>query len=184
MGVTQEEDLYCIELLPRDIGGQECRRKPWNMLRNVTSAKGLPQISISYEGSSTLCLVHGRSPSEAWILWAPSPRQQEIRGICRSAQITSPNGLKLSHWPTSEMRMLRNSSKETSLHDSGSLEPSSQTIDSNLTANPSEDTVINWGSQTGIQTQLILKEMDKPRLSTKSLSMGLRKDWMTPRADG
>ena len=47
VGVTQEEDLCCIELLPRDIGGQECRRKPWNMLRNVTSAKGLPQISIS-----------------------------------------------------------------------------------------------------------------------------------------
>ena len=47
VGVTQEEDLCCIELLPRNIGGQECRRKPWNMLRNVTSAKGLPQISIS-----------------------------------------------------------------------------------------------------------------------------------------
>ena len=57
-------------------------------------------------------------------------------------------------------------------------------MDSNLTAKPSEDNVVNWGSQTGTQPQLILREMDKPRLSTKSLSMGLRKDWTyrtTPR---
>ena len=33
-------------------------------------------------------------------------------------------------------------------------------------------------------TQLILREMDKSRLSTKSLSMGLRKEWMTPRENG
>ena len=68
VGVTQEEDLCRTELLPRDIGGRECRRKPWNMLRNVTGAKGLPQISISQEGSLTLCPVHGRLPSRAWIL--------------------------------------------------------------------------------------------------------------------
>ena len=73
---------------------------------------------------------------------------------------------------------------ETLLHDSWSLEPSFQTMDSNLTAKPSKDTVANWGSQTGTQLQLILREMDKPRLSTKSLSMGLRKDWMMPREDG
>ena len=109
VGVTQEEDLCHTEPLPRDIGGRGCRRKPWNMLRNVTNAKGLPQTSISQEGSSTLCPVHGRSPSGAWILCAPSPRQQEIRDICWSAQITSPNGSKLSHWPTSETQMLRNS---------------------------------------------------------------------------
>ena len=82
------------------------------------------------------------------------------------------------------MQMLRNSSEETLLHDSGSLEPSFQIMDSNLTAKPSEDTVANWGSQTGTQLQLILKEMDKPRLSTKSLSMGLKKDWMILREDG
>ena len=73
----------------------------------------------------------------------PSPRQQEIRGIYWSAQITSPNGSKLSHWPTLEMQMLRNSSGETLLHDSRSLEPSFQTMGSNLTAKLSEDTVVN-----------------------------------------
>ena len=80
--------------------------------------------------------------------------------------------------------MLRNSSGETLLNDSGSLEPSFQTMGSNLTAKPSEDTVANWGSQIGTQPQLILREIDKLRLSTKPLSMGLRKDWMTLREDG
>ena len=80
--------------------------------------------------------------------------------------------------------MLRSSSGETLLHDSGSLEPLFQIMDSNLTAKLSEDTVKNWGSQTGTQPQLILKEMGKPRLLTKSLSMALRKDWMMPREDG
>ena len=79
--------------------------------------------------------------------------------------------------------MLRSSSGETLLHDSGSLEPSFQIMDSNLTTKPSEDIVANWGSQTGTQPQLILREMDKSRLSIKTLSMGLRKDWMTPRED-
>ena len=65
VGVTQKEDLCRIEPLPKDIGGRGCRRKPYNMLRNVTTAKGLPQISISQEGSSTLCPVHGHSPSGA-----------------------------------------------------------------------------------------------------------------------
>ena len=80
--------------------------------------------------------------------------------------------------------MLRNSSGETLLHDLGSLEPSFQIMDSNLTAKPSEDIVANWGSQTGTQHQLILRETDKSRLSIKILSMGLRKDWMTPREEG
>ena len=42
VGVTQEEDLCRTEPLPRDISGRGCRRKPYNMLRNVTNAKGLP----------------------------------------------------------------------------------------------------------------------------------------------
>ena len=41
-GITQEEDLCHSKPLPKGIGGRGCRRKPWNMLRNVTSAKGLP----------------------------------------------------------------------------------------------------------------------------------------------
>ena len=80
--------------------------------------------------------------------------------------------------------MLRNSSGEKLLHDSGSLELLFQIMNSNLTAKPSKDTIANWRLQIGTQPQLILREMGKPRLSTKSLSMGLRKDQMTPREDG
>ena len=68
VGVIQEEDFYHTEPLSKDIGGQECRRKPWNMLRNMTSAKSLSRISISQEEFSTLCPTHGHSPSGAWIL--------------------------------------------------------------------------------------------------------------------
>ena len=72
--------------------------------------------------------------------------------------------------------MLKSLSRETLLHDSGPLEPLFQIMDSNFIARPSEDIVANWGLQTGTQPQLILREMGKPRLSTKSLLMGLRKD--------
>ena len=79
--------------------------------------------------------------------------------------------------------MLKSSSEETLLHDSMSLKPLFQIMDSTLIARPSEDIVANWGLQTGTQPQLILKEIDKPRLSTKPLSMALKKDWMAPRED-
>ena len=39
MGVTQEEDLCRTKPLPRATGGQECKRKLWSMLRNVTNAR-------------------------------------------------------------------------------------------------------------------------------------------------
>ena len=68
VGVTQEEDLCHTEPLPRDIDGQGCSRKSWDMLRSVTNAKGLPQIFISQKGSSTLYPVNVHSPSGAWIL--------------------------------------------------------------------------------------------------------------------
>ena len=45
--------------------GRECRKKLWNLLGNVTSARGLPQVSINREEFSTLCPAHGRSPSGA-----------------------------------------------------------------------------------------------------------------------
>ena len=80
--------------------------------------------------------------------------------------------------------MLRSSSGETLLHDSWSLKPIFQIMDSNLIARPSEDTVANWGSQTSTLPRLILMEIDKLRLLTKSSSMGLRKDWMMPKGDG
>ena len=124
--------------------------------------------TISQEGSSTLCLVHGPSPSGGLDIVGPFSKAIEIRDICWSAQITSPSGSKLSHWPTSKMLMLKNSSGETLLHDSGSLEPSFQTMHSNLIAKPLKDIVANWGSQTGTQLQLILRETSRPKLSTRS----------------
>ena len=42
VGVIQKEDLYLIELSPKDIGGWVCRRKPKSMSRSVINAKGLP----------------------------------------------------------------------------------------------------------------------------------------------
>ena len=47
VGVTQEEDPCRTEPLPRATGGQECRRKLWSMLRNLTNARGLPRVSIN-----------------------------------------------------------------------------------------------------------------------------------------
>ena len=123
VGVTQEEDPYPTGPLLRDIGGRGCRGKPWSTLRSVTSAKCSPQIFINRAGSSTLYPTHGRSPNGAWILWDLSRRQREIRGIYWSARITSPSGSKLNPWPTSRMWMLRNSSRETLLHNSRSLAP-------------------------------------------------------------
>ena len=61
------------------------------------------------------------------------------------------------------------------LHDSGSLEPLFQTMDSNLIAKPSEDIVANWGSQTGTQLQLILKEMGQAEAVNKVIVNGLKK---------
>ena len=50
VGVTQEEDLCRTEPLPRDIGDRGCRRKPWNMLKSVTSPKVCPKYSSAKRG--------------------------------------------------------------------------------------------------------------------------------------
>ena len=167
-GVTQEEDPYPTGPLLRDIGGRGCRGKPWSTLRNVTSAKSSPQIFINRVGSSTLYPAYGYSPSGAWILWDLSQRQQEIRDIYWSAQITLPSGSKPSPWPTSGTWTLRNSSRETSSHDSGSLAPSFQIMGSSLIVRPSENIAVSWRSLTGTQLQPILKGTVKPRLSRRS----------------
>ena len=52
------EDHYLTGLLPKDIGGQTCKKRRMNMSGNVISARGLHQTFISLEGSLTLCLVH------------------------------------------------------------------------------------------------------------------------------
>ena len=69
VGVTQEGDPYLIGLLLRDIGGQACKRRYRNMLRNVISVKGLRQIFTSLEEFSILFLALGHLLNGAWILW-------------------------------------------------------------------------------------------------------------------
>ena len=46
-------------LLPKDIGGQTCKKRRMNMSRNVINARGLHRIFISLEGRSIVCLVRG-----------------------------------------------------------------------------------------------------------------------------
>ena len=59
VGVIQEEDPYLIGLLPKDIGGQACKRRRKNMLRNATTVKDLRPIFTSLEKFSTLFLALG-----------------------------------------------------------------------------------------------------------------------------
>ena len=75
VGVTQEEDLYLIGLLPRDINGQACKRRHRNTLRNVISVKGSHQIFTSLEEFSILFLAFGHLLNGAWTLWDLSPKQ-------------------------------------------------------------------------------------------------------------
>ena len=57
--VIQDEDHCLTELLPKDIGGQTCKKRCRNMSRNAISAKGMHPIFTSLEGFSTLFLAHG-----------------------------------------------------------------------------------------------------------------------------
>ena len=57
--VIQGEDHCPTGLLPKDIGGQTCRRRRKNMLRNVISAKDLHRISTSLEEHSIRFPAHG-----------------------------------------------------------------------------------------------------------------------------
>ena len=49
--VTLGEGHYHIELSPRDIGGQVCKKWPKITLGSVINVKGMLQIFISLEGS-------------------------------------------------------------------------------------------------------------------------------------
>ena len=57
--VIQKEGHCLTELLPKDIGGQTCKKMSRNMSRNAINAGGLHPIFISLEGCSILFLVHG-----------------------------------------------------------------------------------------------------------------------------
>ena len=75
MEVIQEEDPCLIELLPKNIGGQACRRRRRNMLRNAISVKGLGPMFTSLEEFSTLFLARGLLLNGAWTLWDLSPKR-------------------------------------------------------------------------------------------------------------
>ena len=96
MEVIQEEDLYLTGLLPKDIGGQTCKKRRRSMSRNAINVRGLRLIFTSLEGFSTLFLVRDLSLNGAWTLWDLSLRQWEIKNTSLSAQIISLSGSKLS----------------------------------------------------------------------------------------
>ena len=75
VGVTQEENLYFFGLLLKDIGGQACKRRRRNTLKNAISVKGLRPIFTSLEEFSTLSLAFGHLLNEAWTLWDLSPKR-------------------------------------------------------------------------------------------------------------
>ena len=75
VGVIQEEDPCLIGLLPRDIGGQACKRRRRNTLRNAISVKGLHPIFTSLEEFSTLCLALGHLLNGTWTLWDLFPKR-------------------------------------------------------------------------------------------------------------
>ena len=93
--VIQEEDLYLTGLLPKDIGGQTCKKRRKSM-SNAINVRGLRLTFTSLEGFSTLFLVRGLLLNGAWTLWDLSPRQWEIKNSYLSAQIISLSGSKLS----------------------------------------------------------------------------------------
>ena len=57
--VIQDEDHCLTELLPKDIGGQTCKKRRRNISRNAINAKCMHPIFTSLEGFSTLFLVRG-----------------------------------------------------------------------------------------------------------------------------
>ena len=94
--VIQEEDHCLTELLPKNIGGQTCKKRRRNMSRNAINVRGLRPIFTSLKGFSTLFLVRGLLLNRAWTLWDLSPRQWEIKNTSLSVQIISLCGSKLS----------------------------------------------------------------------------------------
>ena len=69
VGVIHEEDPYLIGLLPKDIGGQACKMRRRNTLKNAINVKGLYPIFTSLEEFLTLFLALGHLLNGAWTLW-------------------------------------------------------------------------------------------------------------------
>ena len=64
MEVIQEEDPYLIGLLPKDIGGQACKKRRMSMLRNAINVRGLRLIFTNLEG-----VLNPLSSSWPFIQW-------------------------------------------------------------------------------------------------------------------
>jgi len=94
------------------------------------------------------------------------------------------SGLKLSHWRPSEMWTPRSLSGKTLSPGSGFLTPTSRTMAFNLIVSLLGDTAMNWESQIDILPQLISREMDRTRWSTRSSLMDSKRGWMTRKEDG
>ena len=92
MEVIQEEDPCLTGLLPKDIGGQTCKKKRRNMSGNAINVRGLRLIFTSLEGFSTLFLVRGLLLNGAWTSWDLSPKQWEIKNSSLFALIISLSG--------------------------------------------------------------------------------------------
>ena len=75
VGVIQEENPCLIGLLPKGIGGQACKKRRKNTLKNAISVKGLCPIFISLEEFSTLFLALGHLLNGAWTLWVLSSKR-------------------------------------------------------------------------------------------------------------
>ena len=75
VGVIQEEDPCLIGLLPKDIGGQACKSRRRNTLKNAISVKGLRLIFTNLKEFSTLFLALGHLLNGAWTLWVLSPKR-------------------------------------------------------------------------------------------------------------
>ena len=167
METTQEKDLCLIELSRKAIGGRICKRKYKNMWRSAINIKDLHQTYTNQEKSLIPYPALGHLHSGAWISLALSPKQQVTSDICWLAQTISSNGLKPSPWQTSEMWTPRNLSGKTLSPGSGSLIPSSRTMDFNLITKASRDTAMIWELRIGFLPLLTPKEMVKLRLLTK-----------------
>ena len=72
--VIQEEDSCLTGLLPKDIGGQTCKKRRRSMSRNAINVRGLSPIFTCLEGFSTLFLIRGLLLNGAWTLWDLSPK--------------------------------------------------------------------------------------------------------------
>ena len=72
--VIQKEDPCLIGLLPKDNGGQICKKRRRSMSRNAINVRGLRLIFTSLEGFLTLFLIRGLLLNGAWTLWDLSPK--------------------------------------------------------------------------------------------------------------